>query len=384
MFYKLFALCGKIRENKDTMAKKWNFKSWFSSLVEKLRRSKSEETPFYLPNEDSPKKPKKSDENVSSEFNLSQAIFGVNSRHKVHQIFIGTFIFSLCFFTGKLLGYLLTPSSINMNTAKPAATIAASGASPMEIRNNINNLRDSDPFKTRIRTEGEVAQEDVNKKCEDADKKSTLPIKLVNTIVLQDSIKSLASVEVRSEKDLQNIREGDDVSSMARIAKIERLRIILKNLQNGQCEYISHEKIEEEQNIKSPRIFTDTESKVFKEEKQQELDGIKQDGNKISVSRKLINEKMKNYMQILQDARAVQINNPDGSLAFKIVDITPGSLYTFLNIKNEDVIKSINGKPIQNVNEVMMLFGKIGTMSKLNLEIERDGNTIPLTYEFTN
>ena len=91
---------------------------------------------------------------------------------------------------------------------------------------------------------------------------------------------------------------------------------------------------------------------------------------------------MKNIQQILTQARAIKITNPDGSLSFKIVEITPGSVYSSLGIQNEDIITHINGKPISNLNEVMGLFGGIQNMSKLNISVNRSGSQQDLDYQF--
>ena len=65
--------------------------------------------------------------------------------------------------------------------------------------------------------------------CLDADRPTTSQIKLLDTIVLQDSVKSVASVQVRGEENLLNIREGEKVENYE-ISRIQRMKLILKNL----------------------------------------------------------------------------------------------------------------------------------------------------------
>ena len=64
------------------------------------------------------------------------------------------------------------------------------------------------------------------------------------------------------------------------------------------------------------------------------------------------------------------------------MEITPGSIYSKLNIQENDVIKKINGEPINNLNEIMSLFGRIKDLKNLGLGIERDGIENEFEYSF--
>ena len=93
-------------------------------------------------------------------------------------------------------------------------------------------------------------------------------------------------------------------------------------------------------------------------------------------------QKMSNISDILTQARGIQINNPDGSISFKIVDVQPGGIFAHLGIENNDVITQINGQQISDLNAVMSLFGKMTKINKLNLMIKRNGSQLPLDYKF--
>jgi type II secretory pathway component PulC len=89
---------------------------------------------------------------------------------------------------------------------------------------------------------------------------------------------------------------------------------------------------------------------------------------------------MKDINALLTQARGIKISNPDGTISFKIVDIQPGSIYSYLGIQDGDVISQINGEPIQELNEVMKLFGNMANLSKLNLGLGRGGETVTQNY----
>ena len=71
---------------------------------------------------------------------------------------------------------------------------------------------------------------------------------------------------------------------------------------------------------------------------------------------------------------------PDIS-GFKLIDIQPGSLYEKLGLKQGDVIKSCNGKPVVTVEDAMALYNKLKTANKVDLEFIRDGQVKKLQYK---
>ncbi|MDA8793597.1 PDZ domain-containing protein, partial [Bacteriovoracaceae bacterium] len=214
---------------------------------------------------------------------------------------------------------------------------------------------------------------------ETSKKSSSLPITLLNTIVLQDSVKSIASVQVRS--DLFDLREGEQIENMAKIDKITRLKLIIKNLNSDECENVMASEAKEMLSLPTNiNVLSPSESKKFVKQKKS-IEGIKNDGNKFEISKKLLKSKMSNISEILTQAQGITITNPDGSMSFKVVNIEPGSIYNYLGIQDNDVITQINGNKINNLNEVMNLFGRIQNIDQLNLMIERNGVQTPLDYE---
>lgn len=213
-------------------------------------------------------------------------------------------------------------------------------------------------------------------KCEEAKQDSNLPIKLLNTIVLQDSIKSLASVQVRGDRKLQEVREGDQISNLAKIFKITRLSLLVKNLESGVCESIESDKAKDSRSPIS--MMSESQSREFRASKK--MAGIENEGNKYIISKALIDEKLKDISSILTQARAIKIQNPDGTMAFKLTEMDPQGIFTYLGLQDQDTITSINGKPIYDMNEVMGLFGKIKNLDKLQLGIKREGSDSLLDY----
>ncbi len=286
------------------------------------------------------------------------------ARENIHQVFLVTIVCSITYTLGKVTALVLK--------GPPAADSARDYTVTIDLENDFQpgslaQVKGINIFRTNtgITSKKKVA----DTKCEEAQQESSLPIKLVNTIVLQDKVKSLASVQVRGERALQEMREGDQIQDLAKIFKITRLEILVKNLESGTCESITSEKARESRSPIS--VMSPSQSRKFLATKK--MSGIENVGNKFTISKALLDEKMKDIASILTQTRAVKIQNPDGSLAFKLTEMDPQGIFPYLGLQDQDIITSINGKQIYDMNEVMSMFAKIKNLDNLQLGVKREG-----------
>jgi type II secretion system protein C len=286
------------------------------------------------------------------------------SREPIHQISIVILFCAITYTLGKLTALSLR--------GKPNIPSASTYAVTIDLQKDfnpsvLNQVKSINIFRTN--TVKGPGKKMADSKCEKAQQTSGLPIKLMNTIVLQDTIKSMASVQVRGDRELQEVREGDQIDNLAKIFKITRLEILVKNLESGICESISSDRATE---ATSPiAIMTPAASRQFKATKK--MSGIDNVGNKFVISKALLDEKMKDIAAILTQARAIKIQNPDGTLSFKMTEMDPAGIFPYLGLQDQDIITSINGKPIYDINEVMGLFGRIKNLDNLQLGVKREG-----------
>lgn len=315
--------------------------------------------------------------NSSKLKNFHVEIFDPKRKNAIHKAFQYAIIFGTVFVAGKNLALLLKGTDAGQGLDK--STAAAPIEDKLLTQADANKIKNTGLFKTEAAKPVDQNKKPViaqNIKCEKADKKSRLPIKLLNTVVLQDSVKSIASVQVRSE--LSEIREGDKINDMAKVDLIGRQKIIVKNLRDGACEVIENDLEEGAPRRNRISVMSPSQSKAFKSAKKPE--GIQNDGNNYTIEKSFIQDKMKNISDVLTQARGIQMTNPDGTLSFKIVDVEPGGIFSYLGIQNNDVITRINGKKISNLNEVMGLFGGIKNLDKMNITVNRNGEEVPLKY----
>ena len=323
-----------------------------------------------------PNFPSKSDGSPLLSPSLSRSIekfLSRSSREPIHQAALVALICAITYTLGKSTALVLKGSPTIDSSKDYTVSI------PVDDSFNpatLNQVKSINIFRTNSGLAGSKKVL-ADKKCEEAQQASNLPIKLVNTIVLQDMVKSLASVQVRGDRTLQEVRVGDQISNIAQIFKITRLEILVKNLESGVCESIISETKSRERN--SPiSVMTAAQSTEYKANKK--ISGIDNIGNKFVISKVLLDDKLKDIAAVLTQAKAIQITNPDGSLAFKMTELDPSGIFPYLGIQDGDIITSINGKPIYNMNEVMLLFGRIKGLDQLSLGIKRDGTDTNQDY----
>jgi type II secretory pathway component PulC len=119
-------------------------------------------------------------------------------------------------------------------------------------------------------------------------------------------------------------------------------------------------------------VMSPQASREFKKNKP--ISGIENVGNKFTIQKQLLDEKHKDIASVLTQARAIKIQNPDGTLSFKMTELDPQGIFGYLGIQDQDIITSINGKPIYDMNEIMNLFARIKGLDNLSLGIKREGS----------
>ncbi len=305
--------------------------------------------------------------------------FSPYSRGKIHSWFFILIIISSTYIVGKSIALFFSKSS-TIVTRTPITPIPMSGAefSTQDIGKitsvNLFNIKESESA-----TSTTASAKDISKIiCTEGDKPSSLSAKLIDTIILQDSVKSVASVQMRGSDELLNLREGEVIENNSEISKITRKKLIIKNLQTGDCEYIL---ANEEDNLPllPMKIMSAKAGKaLFKSNNP----NIKNVGNSFKIKKAYREAMMNNVSELLTQAKAVQITNPDGSLCFKMTEIVPGSLYSQLNIQESDIVCNINGKKIENLNELMGYLGRIREIDNMQIGLNRNGMNENMEYNF--
>lgn len=108
------------------------------------------------------------------------------------------------------------------------------------------------------------------------------------------------------------------------------------------------------------------------------ISGIRSSGNNYTIERNLITQQMQRPEFLSQ---ALMVPNAGGG--FLVREIQPGSVYEKLGMRPGDVIRSVNGQPINNMEEVMKLYQQLGGVNRvgnISIEVMRGGRTESLQY----
>lgn len=199
---------------------------------------------------------------------------------------------------------------------------------------------------------------------------SSLPLVLKGTIVHSNPQKSIASVEAKSKVIAYTV--GDDIESLATLMEVQRGKIIIRNLNNSRLEFIE--------------VKTDASKVIFGGAKPTvptsgPSDVVQVAPNKFELKRSDLQKYTKDLGSILQQAASIPVRDGSGQITgFKLLSVQPGSIFTQLGVGSGDIIKSVNGEPIDSPAKAMELYQMLQNASSITLGYERDGSTIENVY----
>lgn len=199
---------------------------------------------------------------------------------------------------------------------------------------------------------------------------SQLPLKLEGTLVHANPAKSVASIASKTRNEVHAYMVDTEIEGMARVTKIERRKVIFRNLNNNRLEYIEIPKDSAVTfGVKEPATGGD------EVKKQGEFD--------FTMRRADINKYTADLGSILQQARMVPniVPGTGGRVeGFRFVAIQPGSIYEKLGFKPMDVIKKVNGEDVNSPTKAMELYNALKSEGRITLSVERNGREEVFTY----
>lgn len=212
-----------------------------------------------------------------------------------------------------------------------------------------------------------------NQQKEEAPVLSSLPLNLVGTLVHSNPDKSIASIEVKSQNKVLPFRPKEDVAGLASIVSVERERVIIRNSNSNRLEYIE---------MKKPSAKLSFGSGVKPTAPGGGKDVQKMGDNTYAIKRSDLLKYTNDLSSVLMQARAVPNRVPGtGEInGFRLLDIQPGSIFEQLGLQRMDVIKGVDGNPVDSPAKAMELYNALKNSSKLGLQIERNGKTETLNY----
>jgi general secretion pathway protein C len=200
---------------------------------------------------------------------------------------------------------------------------------------------------------------------------SSLPLNLIGTLVHSDPEKSIAAIELKGKNQTLPYIPKKDIEGMATIVSVERNRVIFRNLNSNRLEYIEmkHEnKVAFGGGLKTGAVASKDVQKIG--------------DNNFAIKRADLLKYTSDLSTVLMQARAVPNRAPGtGEInGYRLLDIQTGSIFEQLGLQRMDVIKGVDGSPVDSPGKAMELYNALKNSPKLSIQIERNGKTENMSY----
>ncbi len=198
--------------------------------------------------------------------------------------------------------------------------------------------------------------------------KTSLPLNLVGTLIMNNELRSIATIEDKPSSIVYPVRIDDEIPNKIRIIKIEPRKVTFVNKSNGRREYIDLPE-DAAAMVQNPRITVGGP-------------GIeKLSSTQFNVSRSEVDKALADFNNILTQARAVPNFENGVASGYKLFQIVPGSIYDKLGLQNGDVISGVNGSPINDPGKAFEMLSDLKTSNHLELQVKKDGKLSTYTYD---
>ena len=198
--------------------------------------------------------------------------------------------------------------------------------------------------------------------------RTSLPLNLLGVIVVTDDLKSVASVENKGSNQVVAVRVNDSISAGAIVQKIENTRVIFINRNTDRREFIE---LPKEQILATRKSANPSKTAGI----------VAAGNNRYAIDRGEVDKTLSNLNEVLTQARCVpnfEGGKPGGFRCFQIV---PGSIYDKLGMKDNDVIKSINGQAMTDPSKAFELLNSLKNDNRVEMSIDRNGQVMNMVYD---
>ncbi len=259
--------------------------------------------------------------------------------------------------------------------APPKKIVKPSQAQYMD-RSQFNSITNRNLFSSSgIMPEAITARKDSAEPGQDAAPiPSQLPLNIIGTMVHSNPAKSIVAIEVKSKNISGSFSTGADIEGLAKVEKIERNIVYIRNNNTGALEYL-------ELNKATNKVTFDASKNTVAVPKA--ADVVATGNNVFQIKRSDLLKYTNDLSSVLMQARAVPNRDPNtGEInGFRILDMQPGSIYEQLGLKPMDVLKGVNGEPIDSVQKAMEMYNTLKNGNQVKLQVERGGKNDTFTYD---
>jgi len=201
--------------------------------------------------------------------------------------------------------------------------------------------------------------------------KSKLPVTLLGTFAASDPELSRATLHDRELKDTLVVGVGDQIKDKALVVRIERRRVVLR--ENG----VARELTLDDEDSDRPVIQRARRTALPSRNRRarSELPVRKLDDDRFAVSRREVEETIKNPSNLLSQARVLPKFEEGEMVGLQVSSIKQGSLFSEIGLEDGDIITEFNGIAIDSPSESNRILQEMSDASEYTVVGERpDGS----------
>ncbi|HEX8705009.1 MAG TPA: type II secretion system protein GspC [Myxococcaceae bacterium] len=201
--------------------------------------------------------------------------------------------------------------------------------------------------------------------------RTQLRLRLLGTMMARDSGLSMASVHDDAAQRVRTVWVGSTLQD-AEIVAITRARVMLLNA--GRLEFLDASTAPAPVASMAALPPSPTGATGFGATIR-ELSP-----NTYALTRGDVENALGNMPQLFTQARVVPSFTNGASRGFKLFAIRPDSLFSRLGLKNGDALQRVNGYTLDSPTSALEAFNHLRSSSRIEIEIERDGQPVRKTY----
>jgi general secretion pathway protein C len=203
---------------------------------------------------------------------------------------------------------------------------------------------------------------------------SQLPLQLVGTLVHSNPEKSIAAIDVKGKNQVLSFTVHKEIEGLATIEKVERMKVIIRNLNSNRLEYLEIKNDGKVSFGASKPTASSVGGDIVK----------KVNENTFQLKKADLQAQLNNLPDLLRQAKALPAYDNSGNIyGFRITQIEPGSIYNQLGIENGCVILGVNNNPITSAQQAMEMYQTMKNSPKIEIQTECDGRRATKQYNVT-
>jgi general secretion pathway protein C len=231
--------------------------------------------------------------------------------------------------------------------------------------NEYQPITNRDLFKTKEEAKPEKNVSDIE--LENL-KQTSLNLKLFGTITGRDE-QDYAVIEDTQKRKQGLYKKGDAIQN-AEIKLVLRKKVVLSV--NGKDEILLMEEDKKDTSNKRKKP-----SPLHGRAVEDRFDP----GETVNIDREKINSSLKNINQLMSQVKVrphFKDGKPNGLL---LSHVQQNSIFKDMGLQNGDIVKGVNGKEIQSVDDALKFYDNLKSSPAVELQIERKGNPLSINYQ---